>query len=114
MNRSKSLQGVLALRNRDMRGVVFLPIATAYFSDGIVERESANCKDLTDRDYYVPCKEHLHFPILQRISVIIARHGGPAYAYLLPTAAFFISDFHIKNAARRIPMPHRRMVPIRG
>ena len=79
-----------------------------YQAHRVVQRETADCKNLADGDDDVAEEEDLHFPITSQPPVFLVVN---VVAHLRPTAAFFLSDLQSRKKVVRIAMPHSIMEP---
>lgn len=79
-----------------------------YNAHRAVQRKASNSEDFTDGDDNVAKEEELHFP--GSVSDLLSRVGSNT-THLRPTAAFFLSDLHSKNALMRMAMAQSSIEP---
>ena len=81
-----------------------------YHSNPVVQRKPSNGKDLAYLDDDVPEKEELHLSAQSTASADRSNLRATSN-YLRPTAAFFLSDLHIKKSVTSIATPQRSIEP---
>jgi hypothetical protein len=90
-----------------MASTRFVRVET-YNAHRAVQREASNSEDFADGDDNVAEEEELHFPGVVSDLLSCAESNT---THLRPTAAFFLSDLHSKNALVRMAMAQSIIEP---